>query len=112
MLADVVDVDTARSGGRRAGTYFSILGLVEKLGVAFGTGLSLNLVGLLGFVASGNLADSTDMGIFSLRMVYCLGPIFFYSIAMYFIWGYPLTPDRHERLRLRIERKAARISGQ
>lgn len=111
MLADVVDVDTARSGGRRAGTYFSILGLVEKLGVAFGTGLSLNLVGLLGFVASGNLAESTEMGILSLRLVYCLGPIFFYSIALYFIWGYPLTPSRHERLRLRIERKAARITG-
>jgi Na+/melibiose symporter-like transporter len=111
MLADVVDVDTARSGGRRAGTYFSILGLVEKLGVAFGTGLSLNLVGLLGFVATGNLSESTDTGILTLRLVYCLGPIFFYSIAMYYIWGYPLTPKRHERLRLRIERKAARISA-
>jgi hypothetical protein len=29
---------------------------------------------------------------------------------MAFIWGYPLTPARHQRLRLRIERKAARIA--
>ena len=34
MLADVVDVDTARSGGKRAGTYFAILGLTEKLAIA------------------------------------------------------------------------------
>ncbi len=111
MLADVVDVDTARSGGRRAGTYFAILGLTEKIAIAFGTGFSLILVGMLGFDASGGVAASTEMGVLALRLVYCCGPIFFYSIAMIFIWGYPLTPQRHERLRLRIERKAARISA-
>ena len=110
MLADVVDVDTARSGGKRAGTYFSILGLTEKLGVAFGTGFSLNLVGLLGFDPAGGVAASEDAGVLALRMVYCLGPIFFYSIAMYYIWSYPLTPERHARLRLRMERKAARMA--
>ncbi|MDA0978883.1 MAG: MFS transporter, partial [Proteobacteria bacterium] len=101
-----------RSGGKRAGTYFSILGLTEKLAVAFGTGFSLNLVGLLGFDPSGGVGASAESGVLALRMVYCIGPIFFYSIAMYFIWGYPLTPERHARLRLRIDRKAARIQGQ
>ncbi|MCB1645669.1 MAG: MFS transporter, partial [Pseudomonadales bacterium] len=84
MLADVVDVDTARSGGKRAGTYFAILGLTEKLAVALGTGISLNVVGLLGFDPSGGIAASTEAGVLSLRLVYCLGPVFFYSIAMYF----------------------------
>ena len=42
MLADVVDVDAVRSGGRRAGTYFAFLGFTEKIAVAFGTGVSLN----------------------------------------------------------------------
>ena len=110
MLADVVDVDTARTGGRRAGTYFAILGLTEKLAIAFGTGFSLILVGQLGFNASGGVAGSTEAGVLALRLVYCCGPIFFYSIAMYFIWSYPLTPERHARLRARIERKAARLS--
>jgi len=108
MLADVVDVDTARSGGRRAGTYFAILGLTEKIAIAFGTGFSLILVGNLGFDAAGGIAASTEAGVLALRLVYCCGPIFFYSIAMLFIWGYPLTPERHARLRARIERKAER----
>ena len=108
MLADVVDVDTARTGSNRAGTYFAILGLTEKLAVALGTGISLNLVGLLGFAASGGVEASTDAGVLALRLVYCCGPIFFYSIAMYFIWSYPLTPARHARLRERIARQAAR----
>ena len=108
MLADVVDVDTARSGGRRAGSYFAILGLTDKLAVALGTGIALNLVGLLGFDPSGDLSASTEIGVLSLRLVYCCGPIFFYSIALYFLWSYPLTPERHEKLRQRIARKQAR----
>ena len=111
MLADVVDVDTARSGGRRAGTCLAIVGLTGKLAVGFGTGFSLILVGLLGFDPSGGVAASSEAGVLALRLVYCFGPLFFYSLAMYFIWSYPLTPARHARLRLRIERRNARLAA-
>jgi Na+/melibiose symporter-like transporter len=110
MLADVVDVDSARSGGRRAGTYFAILGFSEKIAIAFGTGVSLNIVGLLGFDPAGGMAASTEIGVTALRLVYCLGPIFFYGLALGLIWSYPLTPVRHARLRQRIERRNARLA--
>lgn len=112
MLADVVDVDAARSGGRRAGTYFAFLGFTEKLAIAFGTGVSLNIVGLLGFDPSGGVAASTDIGVLALRLVYCLGPIVFYGLALKLIWSYPLTPARHARLRERLERRAARLGSE
>jgi Na+/melibiose symporter-like transporter len=112
MLADVVDVDAARSGGRRAGTYFAFLGFTEKIAIAFGTGVSLNIVGLLGFDPAGGIAASTDIGVLSLRLVYCLGPIVFYGLALKLIWNYPLTPARHARLRERLDRRAARLGGQ
>ena len=112
MLADVVDVDVARSGGRRAGTYFAFLGFTEKIAIAFGTGVSLNIVGLLGFDPAGGVAASTDIGVLSLRLVYCLGPIVFYGLALKLIWNYPLTPARHARLRARLERRAARLGGE
>jgi Na+/melibiose symporter-like transporter len=112
MLADVVDVDAARSGGRRAGTYFAFLGFTEKIAIAFGTGLSLNIVGLLGFDPAGGVSASTDIGVLSLRLVYCLGPIVFYGLAMKLIWSYPLTPARHARLRSRLERRAARLGAE
>jgi Na+/melibiose symporter-like transporter len=105
MLADVVDVDAARSGGRRAGTYFAFFGFTEKIAIAFGTGMSLNIVGLLGFDPAGGVAASTDAGVLSLRLVYCLGPVVFYGLAMKLIWSYPLTPRRHARLRERLERR-------
>ncbi len=108
MLADVVDVDTARSGRSRAGSYFAFLGFSEKLAIAFGTGFSLNVVGLLGFDPAGGVAGSTDVGVLSLRLVYCLGPVLFYGLALRLIWSYPLTPVRHARLRERLDRRAAR----
>ena len=108
MLADVVDVDAARSGSRRAGTYFAFLGFTEKIAIALGTGFSLNIVGMAGFDPSGGIAASTDQGVLFLRLVYCLGPIFFYGIALKLIWNYPLTPKRHARLRGSLERRTAR----
>jgi Na+/melibiose symporter-like transporter len=110
MLADVVDVDAARSGSQRAGAYFAVLGFTEKIAIAFGTGVSLNIVGLLGFDASGGVQGSTEVGVLALRLVYCLGPIFFYGLAMKLIWSYPLTPHRHARLRRAIERRNARLA--
>ena len=111
MLADVVDVDAARSGSRRAGTYFAFLGFTEKIAIAFGTGISLNIVGLLGFDPSGGVAASTEAGVLSLRLVYCLGPVVFYGLALRLIWNYPLTPARHARLRASIERRAIRLGN-
>jgi Na+/melibiose symporter-like transporter len=111
MLADVVDVDAVRSGGRRAGTYFAFLGFTEKIAIAFGTGVSLNIVGLLGFDPAGGIAASTDIGVLSLRLVYCLGPIVFYGLALKLIWSYPLTPARHARLRERLDRRTARLAA-
>jgi glycoside/pentoside/hexuronide:cation symporter, GPH family len=111
MLADVVDVDAARSGSRRAGSYFAFLGFSEKIAIALGTGLSLNVVGILGFDPSGGIAASTEAGVLSLRLVYCLGPIVFYGLALKLIWNYPLTPVRHARLRALLERRAARLGA-
>ena len=109
MLADVVDVDSARTGGKRAGAYFAIFGFSEKIAIAFGTGMSLNVVGLLGFDPALGVAGSSDIGVLSLRLVYCFGPVLFYGLALKLIWNYPLTPVRHERLRERLARREARL---
>ncbi len=111
MLADVVDVDSARSGGRRAGAYFAVIGLSEKLAAAIFTGVALNIVGLLGYQAIGGAAASAEQGVLALRLVYCLGPVALYSLAVPLIWSYPLTPERHARLRAGLERRAARLAA-
>ncbi|MEM7018598.1 MAG: MFS transporter [Pseudomonadota bacterium] len=111
MMADVVDIDSVRSGGRRAGAYFAIMGMTEKLAVAFGTGFSLNIVGLMGFDPSGGVAASSDVGVLTLRVVYTMGPVVFFGAALWLTWFYPLTPERHERIRDRLSKKMARIEA-
>jgi glycoside/pentoside/hexuronide:cation symporter, GPH family len=110
MLADVVDVDSLRSGGRRAGTYFALVGMMVKIAIAFGMGTSLIVVGALGFDAATGIAGSTDIGVLALRIGYTMGPVVFYASAMWLIWSYPLTPARHARLRERVERKNQRLA--
>jgi Na+/melibiose symporter-like transporter len=110
MLADVIDVDSLRSGGRRAGTYFALSGMMVKLAIAFGTGSSLMVVGALGFDAASGVSGSTDIGVLALRIGYTMGPVLFYSGALWFIWTYPLTRERHARLRDRLTRRNARLA--
>ncbi|HSG88536.1 MAG TPA: MFS transporter [Pseudomonadales bacterium] len=111
MLADVVDVDSMRSGNQRAGAYFALSGMTAKLAIAFGTGASLNVVGLLGFDAAGGIAGSTEIGVLALRIVYTMGPVLFFGSALWLIWSYPLTPARHARMRARMARRRARLDG-
>jgi glycoside/pentoside/hexuronide:cation symporter, GPH family len=96
MAADVVDVDTARTGEMRAGAYFSIWSMTRKaayaLGITVGTGLAV----LFGF---DSLADplSTTNSEFSLIMLACLYsvvPAMFKFVAMPLLWKYPLTEEK------------------
>lgn len=107
MLADVVDVDTARSRSKRAGTFFAISGMTAKLATAFGTGMSLNIVAFFGFdprVASG--AEELQW----LAFCYTLVPAAFFLGALWLTWNYPLTEKRQARLRAMIERRNLRLT--
>ena len=49
IQADVIDVDTARSGEQRSGLYFATWSLSTKLSLALGVGIIFPLLGLFGF---------------------------------------------------------------
>lgn len=111
MLADVVDVDSARSGGHRAGVVFAISGMTVKLAVALGTGLSLQVLSVVGYVA--NREESMTNGPFeltSLGILYAIVPALFFCAALWLTWHYPLTAERHARLRELIDRRSTRLA--
>lgn len=110
MLADVVDVDTARSRSNRAGTFFAINSLTAKLAIAFGTGISLNIVGRIGFVATGEIGANTPEVLTWLAFNYTIVPPLFFFAALWLVWNYPLTQARQARLRGLIERRNARLA--
>lgn len=102
MLADVVDIDTMRSGDARTGGYFAVHGFMTKCAASFG-GLSLPLLALAGYSAtSGAQNDATAL--LWLGILYALVPTVLFVFAFWLTWTWPLSAARHARMRARHER--------
>ena len=74
IQADVIDVDTARSGEQRSGLYFATWSLSTKLSLALGVGIIFPLLGLFGFdPAPGAVNSATALA--ALTATYALIPL-------------------------------------
>ena len=103
MLADVVDIDTARSGDARTGSYFAAHGFMTKCAGSFG-GLSLPVLALTGFdAAAGAVNDFAALT--WLGILYALVPTALFAFAFWICWHWPLTAERHAELRARLEER-------
>lgn len=106
MAADVVDLDTLRTGEQRTGLYFSLWGMVNKAAVALGVLIATNGVAWFGFDPA--LAENTDSAKMAVALLYSVGPALFACVALPLLWKYPLSKARQERMRAHIERRDAR----
>lgn len=110
MAADVVDLDTLRTGEQRTGLYFSLWGMVNKGGAAIGVFLATNLAAAYGFDPSA--AENTESAKFALACLYSVIPALLACVALPLLWKYPLTRERQHRMRAHIERRDARRQAQ
>ncbi len=108
MLADIVDLDTARSKEHRTGLFFAISGMAQKMAMALGLGLSLGLLAVVGFDAK--MVEHSASQLMSLRVLYILGPVLLYMAAFAIAWKYPLTAARQERIHQWVERRKVRLA--
>lgn len=106
MLADTADVDSVMSKARRQGQMFAVTGMVMKFGQALGQFLSLGLLALAGFNASG---ANSDIALFWLRVAYCVLPPLVLLAQVAALWRYPLTAARHRKFQNFVE---TRFQGQ
>lgn len=102
MIADVVDLDTLRTGKARNGLYFAIVGTLSKFGLAIGALVGTSLPALAGFSLNG---VNTDAAIFSLMATYAWLPMIVMGLATPFFWFYPLTEAVQRDLRAQIARR-------
>ncbi|WP_343036024.1 MFS transporter [Hongsoonwoonella zoysiae] len=102
IQADVIDVDTASSGARRAGLYFALWGLATKLSLALAVGLAFSLLEFADFDARGN--DRT--GLSMLTALYALLPVGLKAAAIALMWRFPLDETAQKDLRRRIASSA------
>lgn len=106
MLADVVDLDTLRSGDQRTGSYFAVHGFMTKCAASFG-GLSLPLLALAGYSAAPD-ASNDATALYWLGVVYAIIPTLLFAVAFWLTWTWPLTAHRHRRVRSALGRRLIR----
>lgn len=104
MAADVIDLDSLKSRQPRAGLLISFFQLANKGGDALGIGLSLMLVGWLGFLAQ-KCAVNMPEAIHALATVFVLFPILMWLPAIVLLWRFPITPAVQRRIRELIARR-------
>ncbi len=109
MMADVIDVDTLKSGDARAASYFSILGFMTKLAYSVG-GFSLVALAFVGYDTSiGGTNGSAEL--LWLGILYAIVPTLSFSLALYLCWTWPLNAGKHARLQRLLERRMQRRTG-
>ena len=100
MLADVVDLDSLKTGGRRAGTFFALNGMIAKVSAMIAVWAAAILVDFSGFIPGTNNSEDAML---ALRVYYCLGCAAFFLPALFLTWYYPLTNEKHQELRAELE---------
>ena len=101
MSADVIDIDTLRSGQQRGALFMALWALASKFAAALGALVALNLLDLMGFVPREHGASGKP----ALLFLYIVLPIICWLIAAAIIWKYPITEERHARIRARVARR-------
>ncbi|MEM7743924.1 MAG: MFS transporter [Pseudomonadota bacterium] len=87
IQADVVELDTRRTGAARAGLFFAIWQVVTKAALALSSGLALIVLGFAGF--SGG-ADNEPFTLGVLVWLYAGVPIALKLWAVWLMWDFPL----------------------
>ncbi len=107
LQADVIDVDTARSGEQRSGLYLAVWGLATKLALALAVGIAFPLLAATGFDPAAGLREPG--GFAMLGFLYAGLPVILKLAAIGLMWRFPL--DEAEQAQLRSQIETARASA-
>jgi Na+/melibiose symporter-like transporter len=107
MVADVIDVDTMRTGDARNGSYFSVLGFLSKVATSVG-GAALVILSIVGYDTGREAANGPDE-LRWLAILYAIVPTVALLTALQLCWTWPLTAARHARVRRILDKRANRM---
>ena len=106
MLADVCDLDEAKTGLRRQGIYSACYTWTIKVGIALSVVLSGYMLTWSGYDANREAAQAEGV-VERLRLLYMWVPVGTSLLALVFIWFYPLSEQRVAEIRRRISESPA-----
>ncbi|MEN3975616.1 MFS transporter [Emcibacter sp. SYSU 3D8] len=103
MKADVIDVDSLRSGEDRAALYFSVWSVAQKAASSFAAWLAL--MGLAWFGFDPKVFTNGPDQIEGLKIMFALVPSIFFLGAGLVAWRYPITEKVHADVRAQLEER-------
>jgi GPH family glycoside/pentoside/hexuronide:cation symporter len=106
MFPDVIEWDELRTGRRQEGIYYGVKNFIRKLTGALAIFMALQVLGWFGYQAPPPGATSYVQSPITLTAIrYLIGPlgaVLLFS-AVITTWFYPLTRERHGRIRRLLE---------
>lgn len=102
MKADVIDLDTLKTGENRAALFFSTYSFTAKMAGSLGSSIGLYGLAYIGF-NSVNPELNTDEHLFGLSFLFAMFPSIFYLSACAIAWNYPITEEKHAEMRRELE---------
>jgi glycoside/pentoside/hexuronide:cation symporter, GPH family len=108
MLPDTIEWDELRSSNRQEAAYYSVVTLIWKLIGAATIALTGSLLAATGYVqTAGAAVPQPPEAIAAIRFLSGLLPAAIFTAGIVLCSFYPLTRERHARLRRAIEKKRA-----
>lgn len=101
LQADVIDLDTARSGEQRSASYLAFWGLATKLALALAVGIAFPVLALFGLDPGAGLRS--ESGLLALALLYAAVPVALKLAAIRLMWNFPLDRKTQEATALKIE---------
>ena len=92
LMADLTDIDELKTGQKRAGMYFALLGTINKLGGALAVGFTLTTADTLFDFAPG--AANSQTAIDGLLLIFCFVPVAAMALTYIPLHRYPLTKEK------------------
>ena len=112
MFADVIEWDELRTRRRQEGIFYGIRTLIRKLAGALVIFITLQLLGLAGYVSPSEGALQFTQTDSALRMIRLLvSPIGATILCgtIFFAWLFPLSREKHARIQKLLEQRRARL---
>lgn len=107
MVADVIDLETMKTGRVRSAGYISVLGVITKAAFSMG-GLALLLLSLVDYDTAAQVANGPQT-LFWLAFLYTIVPSLALVCALYLCWDWPVNAYQHSRIRRIIARRSSRV---
>ena len=109
LMGDIVDYDELKTGSNKAGNYFALITLFQKIGLGAGAGIGLLITSLFGFDPN---AENKGLALAGFFVAFLGFPILLNFSAMVMALLFPITERRHRIIRKRLDMRAARAAAE